>query len=35
MSQYKQYEILKKQIVAKDWKEYEKEVKKIVKELKI
>jgi hypothetical protein len=35
MNKYEKYESLKKQIVATNWQEYEKEVKKIAKELKI
>jgi hypothetical protein len=35
MNKYQQYEYLKRQIVAKDWKDYEDKVKKIIKELKI
>jgi hypothetical protein len=35
MSKYEQYEQAKKQIVAKNWQEYELAIKKIVKELGI
>jgi hypothetical protein len=35
MNKYQQYEYLKRQIVAKDYAEYELAIKKIVKELGI
>ena len=35
MNKLEQYEQAKKQIKAKTWQDYEKEVKKIVKELRI
>jgi hypothetical protein len=35
MNKWKQYEQLKKQIVATSWQEYEEAVRKIVKELGI
>lgn len=35
MNKYEQYEMEKKLIVAKDWKEYESKVKAIVRKLAI